>query len=173
MTIKMTKEVNAEELSVTFKADDEHVLTCQLTDLNEDMIARFALHGISQQIGDLYAGLPKKAAAAEMKPIDWIKAVLPETWDLRIAGDWSKKREGFERIADLVTALSEVTGKDPATIKEGLEDRTKEEKAALRQVKAVKAVLLRLKAERATAAAEGFEPEATEEDAAILEGFMS
>lgn len=126
--------------------------------LREDMIRKFALHGALQKIGD---------AAAGEKDVDDMVEAIDSTIKQLDAGDWAVKREagGFSGTSLVIRALAEVTGKDVDKVKEGIEKRLSDLKAAgkdtsrqalyaaFRQNPKVSAVIQRLESERTKKAA--------------------
>lgn len=77
-----------------------------LSDLSKDMLARLALHGLSQKIGDSYAG----AADAE-NPTQYIKDAIRETIQQVVNGEWRVTSPGGIRVSLLARALARATGK--------------------------------------------------------------
>lgn len=108
-----------------------------------DMILRFAAHGAEQKLGDAIAG--------ETEVADAILSV--ENLISRLsAGEWSVRREAgaFAGTSILIQALVEASGKDVASIKAFLENKTQAEKLALRRSTQLRPIIERLEAEKAS-----------------------
>ena len=52
----MKKNVNAEEMSVTFTFADGRSFTAKLENYSNEIVDRLALHGMAQKLGDSCAG---------------------------------------------------------------------------------------------------------------------
>lgn len=124
---------NGERLAITLEAVHAN---------NRD---RALAHGLLQKIGDSYAGAESVDEAVESA-----RSVI----DMVSAGEWTAAREGIgSGGGDLIKALIEVTGRDEDTVRKVVLDMDDDHRKATRAIPAVKAVLLRLSAERAAARA--------------------
>lgn len=144
-----TKTVDIAAGTVTFGFEDD---TVQVFDLSkaQDLIAHLALHGASQKIGDSYAG-----AGKEVDPVAYAKEAVRETIAQLYAGTWRVTGGGGgKQHSLLILAVAEVSGlsvEEAAAKVEALSDDDRKKTARLPKIAAVVA---RMKAERAIAAAE-------------------
>jgi hypothetical protein len=163
-TRKMQKE--------TFLTDDGKVIArfdfvngeTRSIKLRDDMILKFAGHGALQKIGDSGAG---------EKEVDDMVEAIDSTIQQLNNGEWNVKREagGFSGTSIVVRAVAEVTGKDLATVKAGIEKKLEALKAAgkettrqalyasFRQNPKIAAVVQRLESEKTKKAASGVDSE--------------
>ena len=119
--------------TATFKDDGTIVVRLDFVNgetrhitLRDDMLAKFAAHGAEQKLGDEIAGLTD---------IDDCVIAIDELKDRLDAGNWTVKREAGTSLAGtsvLARALVIHTGKDIATIKAFLANKTQSEKVAMR-----------------------------------------
>lgn len=135
------------------------------------------LHGLSQKIGDAYA-----SAKGQANPLAWAQEQVRETIASIIGGTWNAGRsgDGAARVSILARALhaikvaagQESTEAEAQAYLDGLEkaEDGKAQIAALKEKKAVKAALARIRLadaqkrlERAAKAAEGISDEEDEE----------
>lgn len=129
---------------VEFKFSDGETVVVKLEDLNEVICARAAVHGLTQKLGDSYAGADNLRDAKEK-----FHAVLESLKD----GNWNSGRSNVGG-GDLLIAFVEATGKDEADCRELLAGMPAEQKRELRKHKAIVPIILRLSAERQQAKAE-------------------
>ena len=150
------KTVTVETKSIQFSFGDAGEVTFDLTKCSDEMLTQLALHGASQKGGDSYASAKSATDGTDIDPNEWALGQCQATIDQIYAGDWSVRRAGGgTSVTDLARALAEVMPDvNEAEAAERLADASKEDKAALRAHPAVKAVMERLRAERATAKAE-------------------
>ena len=168
------KIVSVETKSVSFDFDSFGSVTFDLSKVSPEMLVQLALHGASQKGGDSYASARAQTEGTEVDPNQWAFEQCQATIDQIYSGDWSVRRASSgPTVNDLVRALVEVLGADESDAAERLSDATKEEKAALRKHPAIKAVLERLRAERAAAKADAAEKAADQEGSFDLGSFMS
>lgn len=116
-----------------------------LVDPNSEVGQQALGHGLSQKLGDAAAG----AESTE----DAFEAVIEVAKQIS-AGKWNKAREGggsAKGASDLVIALAEVLGKEKETVRNLLANMSAAEKAMLRKVPDVLAVIQRIKAARGPA----------------------
>lgn len=139
-----TKETEGNSVRVAFT--DGEVLEVSLDQLPEDIVRHLALHGLSQKLGDSYAG---------EKDVEVAKAKAKKVAERLQAGEWKAVREGSGggRITDLAQALARVTGKELAECVSVITDMDKEQKKALRQHPQIQVALKEIAAERAKAKA--------------------
>ena len=146
------KSVSAD--GVLFNFADGKNLSLGIDALPEEIQRKLAIHGLSQKVGDSYAGAESIAEAF---------ASAEEVWKNLLAGLWSAK---VQRGGKLVEALHRATGKDLETCRglvEGMDDKAK---AELRKHVQIKEALAEMEVERAKALAAAAEGE--EEDLKAL-----
>lgn len=142
MAKKASKVIDNDSGSVTINFEETgNAVAVQLSELTQDIITRLALHGLSQKLGDSYAG-------AEAEEAYDLAAQVAER--LR-AGEWTQARTGGggPRVSQLVEALAAATGKDQEeclTVVSAMDD---EQKKQLKKHPSVAAELARISAERA------------------------
>ena len=114
------------------------------------LILQFAAPGAEQKLGDEIAGL-KDPSGSEASIEDKVLTIdaLMERLE---RGEFNVRREGngMAGASVLIRALCELRGKSVAEVKAFLEPKTHAEKLALREVPAVKAIIQRLEAEKAS-----------------------
>ena len=114
------------------------------------LILQFAAHGAEQKLGDEIAGL-KDPSGSEASIEDKVLTIdaLMERLE---RGEFNVRREGngMAGASVLIRALCELRGKSVAEVKAFLEPKTHAEKLALREVPAVKAIIQRIEAEKAS-----------------------
>ena len=113
----------------------EHV-----TQANDPLYARAALHGLDQKFGDEFAG--------EQDVEDCIEA-FEQLSEQLAKGDWrERKAEGISGTSLLLRALMQHTGKDKETLKVALKQKTPAQKRALSAQKDIAKIIAQLKADR-------------------------
>ena len=149
-----TKTVSDEGLKIAFEGGQE--LVVNLSDLSSEIQTQLALHGLSQKIGDSYAG-----SGGDVEEAFKLASGVAERLK---AGEFKATREstGGGRVTDLARALAEVAGVELSDAVAKLEEMGKVPKAGLKKNKHINAVLLRIQEEKlkekaaaAAAAAEG------------------
>lgn len=117
------------------------------------------MHGLSQMVGDSYAGSKGDYGVA-------IKAATKKIGDL-LDGKLSATREGSgtgtPRVGELAAALARVQGCEPALALEALGKMSEEQKKSVRANSRVKAAILAIRAENAAKAAAKAEAEGKDE----------
>jgi len=155
MAKKAEKKFEEDVLVVKFLEDGVE-LRVDLNELSQEIVLRLAKHGLSQKIGDSYAGCGEGEASGKATAVaDDLKA---NNWSTRVAAAGPKSTQ-------LAEALASVTGKpleEAAALIETMED---EQKKSLRAHKGIKAELAAIKArktaeaaKKAAEAADGAEP---------------
>lgn len=143
---------------VAFTSGEESIAAITLADLPADIVTRLAVHGLSQKIGDSYAG----AASAE-RPFAYAVEAIKETIAQLVKGEWRVAAVGGgPRATLLARAIARATGAAldsiMATIagkeEELSEDDYKAFLKALRADPAVKQATAAIKLEDAAAEAE-------------------
>ena len=117
--------------------------------LSDDIRNQAMLHGIKQKIGDAAAIARNTTTGASASIQDKFDAMAEVVERITAAdGTWNKMREGGAGAGNtlLQKALMELTGKPRDEVAEFLEEKSKEEKAALRNNAKVSAIIARLQA---------------------------
>lgn len=168
------KTVSVETKSVSFEFGDAGTVIFDLSKVSDEMLTQLALHGASQKGGDSYAGAKSATDGTEIDPNEWAKSECQRVIEQIYAGEWTVRRaSGGPGVTDLARAIAEVMPDfSEADAAERLADASKEEKAALRKHPQIKAVLERLRAERAAAKAESAEAAAADTDAPSLSDLL-
>ncbi len=144
------------DTGVHFGFVDGEELHIGLGDLSDEIIHKLAIHGLSQKVGDSYAGAESIEEARGLA-----SAVIK---NLK-AGLWGAK---VQRGGKIIEALSRATGQDFETCLAKWQGMDKDEQAALRKHPQVKKALAEIEAERAAKLAETAEE--AEDDLASLLG---
>lgn len=149
------------KLPPTVNGDGETVdgktFLLSLENLSEDIITRLALHGLSQKVGDSFAG-----AGEEPNPLKYAEERIIETYEQLRKGEWRVTVAGGPRASLLARALARVTGhslEEAIEVVEGLDD---EQKKAIRKDPAIKKASADIKLEDAQKAKERAEGAAGE-----------
>ena len=144
MAKKASKSFEGNVLKIEF--DGGQVVTLDVNALKPEIIERLVRHGVSQKVGDSYAG-----CETAQECFDAASAVVKDLLD----GNWSTRvAAGGPKATQLAEALARATGKaltDAITVLDGMDD---DAKSNLRKHPVVKAKLAELKAEKAIANAE-------------------
>ena len=90
-------------VKIVFPDGSEHV--SRLSDFKPEVVIRLALHGLSQKLGDSYAG-----AADEENPLGYAKESVTDVHGQLVNGDWRVTGTGGSRITLLARALARATG---------------------------------------------------------------
>ena len=136
-------------VNLDFKFNSGEVITVDLNEIPDNIKSILAWHGLSQKLGDAYAGAEKSTSTPE----DLLRGVLEQL----VAGDWVRKGEGtgprVSLITEAVVRAKVAAGVDFATIDQGaLSERLKVKKLRDRAMATpqVAAEYENIKAERAT-----------------------
>lgn len=151
---KVEKTVTATGVEFNFLGTDTE-LAIDISTLPEDIITKLAIHGLSQKLGDSYAGADAKDCEA------CVQGVLKNLQD----GQWKAAREGgggTTRISLLAAAVARVQGLEVADCVEKIAGLDDEQKKGLRANGKVKAAMAAIQAEKAAAAAEKAASEGTD-----------
>lgn len=167
-------------VAITFP--DESILALGLEKLSEAVVTRLAVHGLSQKLGDSFAG-----AASEDNPLTYAKERVAAVIEQLLAGDWRVTGVGGPRVTLLARALARATGQTVEAAVEVLTDKEaeldngetkkadnpwKQWQASLRGQPAVKAATSEIKLEDAKKAA-ATAPSADAQEADLGELFAS
>lgn len=153
---KCTKAILPENAGVSFTFSNGTLIEALLSDMSPDMVTNLALHGLSQKIGDSYAGTKDVEDS-----IAFASAMLKRLQE----GEWKVAREGgggAQRTSMIVEALAAATGKTRDEALEVVATLDKDKVAALKKHPLVAAELAKIAAARAAAKAEQLAAEATE-----------
>ena len=123
----------------TFANDKEVKVEASM--FNEDMLTNFLKNGISQKLGDSYAGAADVEEAIESF-MSTLEACKNGEWTLRGTG------EGKPRVTQLAEALAAVTGKEIQACVDRIAEMDDAEKKALKDHAAIKAKLAEIQAQR-------------------------
>ncbi len=109
----------------------------------EALFERFAQHGAEQKLGDELAGL---------EDVDDCVLAIDELMDRLNRGEWGQRREsnGMAGTSILARALVEHSGKAIEAVRAFLAGKSHAEKVALRQNQAIKPIVEKLEAEKAS-----------------------
>lgn len=127
---------------VRFEFADGKYLQCDAKNINGDIMTRLVLHGISQKVGDSYAGAESVKEA---------RLMAEGVWRNLTNGLWAVKAT---RGGKIVEALHRITGKPYDVCLEKWQGMDEAAQKALRKHADVKRVLAEMEAERAAALAE-------------------
>lgn len=131
---------------VRFEFADGQYLQCDMNDLtSNDIIGRLALHGISQKVGDSYAGA---------EGITEARLMAEGVWKNLKAGVWALKAV---RGGKIVEALHRITGKAFDECLEKWASLGDDAQKALKKHPDIKRVMAEMEAERAKALSENAE----------------
>lgn len=162
-----THTIDTDDMTVTLFEGTSYAKTFPLGDVHNDVQPMLALYGLKQKLVD---GAAKEKGTSIDDKID---AVL-ERWSALQSGQWNLRRAGTgPRISDLVRAIAEVMEIDEEEAKEKVAKLTDEEKKEVSDFPAVKAIVERLKAERAAEKAKKAEADASDADAEDLLNLLS
>ena len=147
------RATDAAGVRITFDGYTEGTVAVMLSDLPQEIVTALAVHGLSQKLGDSYAGA-KKAAENGSDPAVWAAEQAATVAENLAAGIFVAVREGDGegRVSLLIQALEAVANAngqtlDIAATKAVLRDDAN--RKAVRAIPAVAAELRRLEAERA------------------------
>jgi len=139
----------------------------RLVTLRPDMLAKYALHGAEQKLGDEISNVEKIEDAVEA--IDQLHQRLD-------AGEWTKEREGSNGLAGasiLTKALVEFTKTPVAQVREYLGKLDGKTKTALRNSAEIAPIIKRLEAEAEARAAEKGKGTPAINVSSVLAGLMA
>ncbi len=137
-----TKDFDGQVLVISFKTEPETVKRFDFRELPEPMKAKLALHGLTQKIGDSYAGAANVAEA--------IGAAV-DTWENLMSGVWGREREAGEGNLLEQACQRLMPGKTKAQIAATLEKFTKEQLREFRKRPDIVRAIGEIQAERAAA----------------------
>lgn len=152
------KTVNEAEGKVSIEFTNGKTVECSLTELNEKVRNRAALHGLSQKGGDSYAG-------AESADEAYAAAVATFTGLKGENGEWATRGVGEGGTTILVEALFRVSEHEGRTMEECtaiVAEMSDDQKDGVKAIPGIKAAMDAISAERAAARAEKSKKDAAE-----------
>jgi hypothetical protein len=141
-----TKALDFDAKGVEFNFSDGTVLSALLDDFTPEVQLHFALHGISQKLGDAYSSAKGDVAVAV--------AAFKQTYEQLKAGEWRAARgegDAKPRTTELAEAIARIKGKEVSEIVTFLAAASEEQRKTLRSNDRVKAVIAVIRAEKAQA----------------------
>lgn len=128
---------------VKFRFMNGEVLDCNIDNLPDDIKRKLLIHGISQKVGDTYAGA---------ETLDDAIAGAKETWKMLTQGDWTTGRAATGGL--WVDAIAKAANLDRETALSFWLEKDDKQRKDLKAHPAVKAAYAVLQAERAKAKAD-------------------
>jgi hypothetical protein len=129
--------------------DDKSSISIDVNSLNEETKFRALIHGISQKVGDSYAG-----AKSDSNPLEFAKTAAKETIEQVLKGEWrAPSTSSGPRESDLAKALSLATGETLEKAIEFIANLDDEAIKVLRKKPKVAAQLAAIAAQKAIAKA--------------------
>lgn len=141
MAKKAEKKIEGDVLTIKFLASNEE-LVVDINTIPAETLSRLAMHGLSQKIGDSYAGAEAEESYARAAAV--AKDLQEGNWSTRVAA-------GSPRSTQLAEALHRVTGKTLEEACAKIEELDDESKKGLRTHPQIKAALAAIKSEKAAA----------------------
>ena len=143
------KEYDLDTGVVSFTFGNGEVVEVDVNQLPEQMRKQLMLHGVSQKVGDSFAG----AKGNFMEGISAAKSVIEQL----VAGIWRSARgegEARPRLGELAEAIARIKGVEVAVAMAAVEKATDEQRKAWRGNAKVKATIAAIRAEAAQKALE-------------------
>jgi len=158
MAKKASKKVTDSGIEIAFESGE--ALAVNLDQLDQSIVTKLAIHGLSQKLGDSYAG------AEATEAYDLANNVAARL----LAGEWTQAREGggVSRVSMLVEALAAATGKTADEALEVVKEMSEDQKKELKKHPAIAKELATIAAERAVAKAKAAEKAAEGADIPAL-----
>ena len=143
MAKKAEKTIDGDIITIKFLETNEE-LVVDINDIPAETISRLAMHGLSQKLGDSYAGAD---AAESFARADGVAGDLRDgNWSTRVAASGP-------RTTQLAEALAAATGKTLEEAAAKLETLDDDAKKGLRAHPQIKVELANIKAKKAAEAA--------------------
>lgn len=137
---KASKTIDGDVITIDFSTGEQ--LVADLSTIPQEIIHRLAMHGLSQKLGDSYAGAADEERFAKASGV--FGDLAEGNWSTRVAA-------GSPRTTQLAEALAAATNKELAEAVALLETMEDEAKKQLRKHPLIKAELATIKAAKATA----------------------
>lgn len=151
----------AKDGTVTIAFDDGVSESFSLSELSDDMKQTLALHGLSQKLGDCYAGPEKKPIAFDL---------VMGVWENLTEGNWTLRGESAPRTTILVRALLAIDPTlDEKELTKKVSELDKKAKTAIERDPVVAEKVARIKSEDAIARLEKAKEAAAGETIDIME----
>ena len=130
--------------------DKPRALRFDLENIGTETLTRLAVHGMSQKLGDSFAG-----AANEADPLKFAEESIDAVWKQLQSGEWrATGGAGGPKASMLAKALSRVMGRDLEECIEVVDGMTDEDKKKLRKDPRIKQASADIRLEEAQAARE-------------------
>lgn len=139
---KVSKTVREDLSGVDFEFHDGAVMEVNVADLPADIVKQLVVHGVSQKIGDSYAGEDAENCMTIAQAT--LKNLLDGNWSTRTGG-------GGPRISQLAEALARCTGQEVSACVAKIAEMSDDDKKAVRAHPKVQAALAEIKLEKAQA----------------------
>lgn len=153
------KEVSIDEQKLVISLPGQEPVIVSLPDVKA-VLTHLALHGLSQKLGDTYAGVKGDWAEGRARLVDALERLKK--------GEWTKAREaGGPSTALVVEAIARLKGKDTSEVQEVWNGLGDEVKKGIRAKEDVKAMVATISAERAQARAAKAKEGSEDEDTAL------
>jgi len=144
MATKCKKSIREDNSGVDFNFSDGSVIAIELSSLSEEMVVNLVLHGISQKVGDSYAGC-ETVEEAYTKANDLTTRLLEGDWkSVRASGGGKAKKTML--LEAFCMAQPDRTEEECIEVLEGMDD---DDKSALSQHDVIKANMASIRAQRA------------------------
>lgn len=158
-----SKVLDFETQAVEFAFEgDADPIVVKLADFSSDVQLHFALHGISQKLGDAYSSAKGVVADA--------KGMFENALKQLTAGDWRAARgegDAKPRTTELAEAVARIKGQELSVVQTALAAATDEQKKTLRSNERVKATIAVIRAEKAQAKLAKLDKAGADEDLGI------
>jgi len=155
-TKKATKKVEGTVVSIAFASGE--TLSADVTAMPDEIKKHLIVHGLSQKLGDSYAGADEKEAYGCAQRV--LEGLMK--------GEWSTRSEGGgSRTSMFLEAIARVLKTDVDDARTRFDAKTEEEQAAIKKHPQVKQALAQIKAERAAAELAAAEKATAGEDTAL------
>ena len=141
-----SKSVQGDVVTITFAGG--HVVEADLNKLSPEIIRLLAVHGLSQKLGDTYAGAKGDVSAAI--------AGVEGCWEGLLAGDFRRNGGGGGSL--LVAAIAELQGIGEDEVRAGLESLDEVTRKQVESHPDVKAKVQEIRLRRMKEAAAGVKP---------------
>lgn len=148
-TPAVTAAIDGDVMTLTFASGQELVVTPPM--FTPEIAAQATMHGLKQKLVDA-AALSRNPDTGRSATADDKFNAVKEVFDRLLSGHWNKPREGAGSVKGglLFAALCRMQpGKPAEEIKLWLDEKSDEQKAALRKNPKVAAIIAEIQSERA------------------------
>jgi hypothetical protein len=145
-TAKAKKAPREDGDGIDFEFSDGNLLECLVSKIPQTVRDHLVLHGLSQKVGDAYAG---------MYTVEECIEAATAMYERLVKGEWTAARQAGEGkgVSQLLEAVMQVTGKPKEVVQAMLDSKTDEEKKGIRNNVKVAAAILQIQAAKAAAKA--------------------